>query len=159
MRTAAMFTLGFLAAMVTACGGTEPTPGADAVSADATAAAQGDDFTGALTVSATSVQVGSPITVTETATNLTGSSIGPIIVGIRRLGFNVVAVQKPRTGICRIAGSATCNFLQLAPGETQSYTLTLVPTAPGTYQIQGWTRTTSTTLTGGFFGAVNVTVH
>jgi len=74
-------------------------------------------------------------------------------------GFNVVAVEKPRTGICRIAGSATCNFVQLAPFETQSYTLTLQATAPGTYQIQGWTRTTSTTLTGGCFGQVNVTVH
>ena len=89
--------------------------------------------------------------------SLTASQIGPIIVGIRRLGFTVVSAKRPRTGICRIAGSATCNFVELAPNETQSYTLTLVGTTAGTFQIQGWT--TSSYVPGGFSGSVTVTVH
>jgi hypothetical protein len=96
-------------------------------------------YTGSLSVSATSVKVGDQITVVETATNLTGAQVSFITVGIRRLGFTVVSAVKPRTGICRIAGSATCSSLSLNPHETQSYTLTLAATTPGTYQIQGWT--------------------
>ena len=138
-----------------ACGGPEGT--ADPVAPATADAAQGDEFTGGLTVSATTVALGSTISVTETATNLAASQVGPIIVGIRRLGFDVVAVQKPRTGICRIAGSATCNFLELAPFETQSYTLVLRPLATGTYPIQGWT--TSSYVPGGFSGSVSVTVR
>jgi hypothetical protein len=114
-------------------------------------------FTGHLAVSSTSLAVGTPFTVTESATNLTANQVGPVIVGIYRVGFNVTAVQKPRTGICRIAGSATCNFLELAGNETQSYTLTLVPTAPGTFTIKGWA--TSSYVTGGASEAVTVTVH
>ena len=114
-------------------------------------------FTGHLAVSSTSLAVGTPFTVTESATNLTANQVGPVIVGIYRVGFNVTAVQKPRTGICRIAGSATCNFLELAANETQSYTLTLVPTAPGTFTIKGWA--TSSYVTGGASEAVTVTVH
>lgn len=145
-----------LALAATACGG--PDASSDQTStSDSTAAAAQAVFTGNLSVSSTTTTVGTPITVTESATNLTGSQVGPIIVGIRRLGFDVTAVQKPRTGICRIAGSATCNFLELAPFETQSYTLTLVATAPGTYQIQGWT--TSSYVAGGFSGSVTVTVQ
>lgn len=137
-----------------ACGGPD---GAVDQAAGAGADAQAAVFTGSLTVSPTTAAVGTPITVTETATNLTASQVGPIIVGIRRLGFTVVSAQKPRTGICRIAGSATCNFLELAPGETQSYTLTLTASAPGTYQIQGWT--TSSYVPGGFSGSVTVTIQ
>ncbi len=113
------------------------TMGAAAAAPGATGA--GSPYTGTLTVSATSVKVGGTITVTETAKNLTASQVSFITVGIRRLGFNVVGVVKPRTGICRIAGSATCSFLSLNPNETQSYTLTLQATAVGSYQIQGWT--------------------
>src|SRR5436305_6816172 len=113
-------------------------------------------FTGNLTVSATTVNVGTPFTATQTATNLTRSQIYPIIVGIRRLGLTVTASVPPRTGLCRIAGSATCNFLLLAPSETQSYTLTLVATAPGTYQIQGWS--SSTTVPGGSLTTLTITV-
>jgi hypothetical protein len=148
--------LGTVLALAMACGGPDA-PSDPTATAGSEAAASQAVFTGNLTVSSTDTTVGSPITVTESATNLTGSQVGPIIVGIRRLGFNVVAVQKPRTGICRIAGSATCNFLELAPFETQTYTLTLVATAPGTYQIQGWT--TSSYVSGGFSGSVTVTVH
>jgi hypothetical protein len=114
-------------------------------------------FSGKLNVSTTSTTVGSPIVVTESATNLTSTQEGPIILGIRRLGFTVTAVQKPRTGICRIAGSATCNFVELAPSETQTYSLTLVANTPGTYTIQGWA--TSTSLTGGASESVTVVVH
>jgi hypothetical protein len=96
-------------------------------------------YTGTLTVSATTVKVGGQITVTETATNLTSSQVSFITVGIRRLGFDVVSATKPRTGICRIAGSATCSNLSLNPHETQSYTLVLKATTAGSYQIQGWT--------------------
>jgi hypothetical protein len=103
------------------------------------ATAAGSPYTGTLTVSATTVKVGTPFTATETAVNLTGSQVSFIAVGIRRLGFNVVSAVKPRTGICRIAGSATCSSLSLNPHETQSYTLTLVATTPGSFQIQGWT--------------------
>ncbi len=113
-------------------------------------------FTGNLTVSATTVSVGAPFTATQTATNLTASQLYPIIVGIRRLGFTVTASVAPRTGICRIAGSATCNFLLLAPNETQSYTLTLVATTPGTYQLQGWS--SSTTVPGGSLTTLTITV-
>ncbi len=142
-----------LTGLLAACGGEEAS--SDAAAATDTAAAQAA-FTGNLIVSTTSTTVGTPFTVTETATNLTAAQVGPIIVGIRRLGLTVLAAQKPRTGICRIAGSATCNFLELAPFETQSYTLTLSAPAPGTYQIQGWT--TSSYVTGGFSGSVTVTV-
>jgi hypothetical protein len=154
-KTTSRVTLGALLLVSIAASGPEDSADpAMAGTANAQAAAQ---FTGNLTVTPTTVTMGTPITVTETATNLTGSQVGPIIVGIRRLGFTVVSAQKPRTGICRIAGSATCNFVELAPSETQAYTLTLAPTAPGTYQIQGWT--TSSYVTGGFSGSVTVTVQ
>jgi len=138
-----------------ACGGEEGST-SPAVGADGQAAAAAE-FSGNLNVSATDIAMGSTITVTERATNLIGSQVGPIIIGIRRLGFDVVSAQKPRTGICRIAGSATCNFVELAPEETQAYTLTLSPIAPGSYTIQGWT--TSSYVPGGFSGSATVTVH
>jgi hypothetical protein len=139
------------------CGGPPPDAGdVESVSAGLTATAAAS-FTGKLTVSATSVAVGTPITVTESATNLTNGQLGPIILGIYRVGFNVTAVQKPRTGICRIAGSATCNFVELAPLETQTYQLTLVPTTAGTFTIKGWA--TSSYITGGASEQVAVTVN
>ncbi len=143
-----------LVSAITACGG--PDTASDPSSMTAAAAAQAV-FTGNFTVSSTTTTVGSPITATVSGTNLTASQVGPIILGIRRLGFNVVAAQKPRTGVCRIAGSATCNFVELAPYETQSYALTLVATAPGTYQLQGWA--TSSYVAGGYLGSVTVTVQ
>ena len=115
-------------------------------------------YTGSLSVSATSIKVGDRITVVETATNLTGTQVSFITVGIRRLGFTVVSAVKPRTGICRIAGSATCSFLSLNPYETQSYTLTLAATTPGTYQIQGWTTQPSAGGAPGVLFTVPVTV-
>ena len=114
-------------------------------------------FSGKLAVSTTSTTVGAPIIVTESATNLTDGQVGPIILGIRRLGFTVVAVKKPATGVCRIAGSATCNFVELAAHETQSYQLTLAANAPGTFQIQGWA--SSSYVAGGASESVTVTVH
>ena len=155
MKRVALCMVWFAAtAVMFGCGG--PEAGAadpPAVAAAATAA----PFTGSLTVAPTSTTVGSPVVVTETASNQTGGQLGPLIVGIARAGFDVAAVQKPRTGTCRIAGSATCNFVQLAPGESQSYTLTLVPTTPGTYNITGWTR--SSYLPGGTTSTVVVTVR
>jgi hypothetical protein len=120
------------------------------------ASAAAASFTGNLTVSATTVRAGTPFTATQSATNLTGSQLYPITVGIRRLGFSVTASIPPRTGVCRIAGSATCSFLLLAPHETQSYTLTLVSTVPGTYQLQGWA--TSTSVPGGSVTTLSITV-
>ena len=115
------------------------------------------NFDGSLVVSATSVAVGQPIVVTENAINLSAAQTSFITVGIYRVGFTVSKVTKPRTGICRIAGSATCSSLSLAPNETQSYTLTLVPTAAGTFTIKGWT---TQPITGRGFGtSVVVTVH
>jgi len=108
------------------------------------------DFTGALAASA------STFTVTESAINLGNTQVPGITVGIRRLGFAVVSSTPPRTGFCRIAGSATCSFLLLAGHETQTYTLTLSPQAPGTYTLQGWTRQPSTGR--GFGASVTVTV-
>ncbi len=155
IRTLRLAALGaVLASAITACGGQDAS--SDPSSATAVAAAQAE-YTGNFTVSSTTTTVGSAITATVSGTNLTASQVGPIILGIRRLGFNVVAAQTPRTGVCRIAGSATCNFVELAPYETQSYTLTLVATAPGTYQLQGWA--TSSYATGGYSGTVTVTVQ
>jgi len=114
------------------------------------------DFTGALAASATTVHMGSTFTVTESAINQGGTQIPGITVGIRRLGFTVVSSAPPPTGFCRIAGSATCSFLLLAPHQTQNYTLTLRPTATGTYTIQGWTTQPSTGR--GFSTSVTVTV-
>ena len=71
--------------------------------------------------------MGSTFTVTESAINLGNTQVSGITVGIRRLGFTVVSSKPPRTGICRIAGSATCSFLVLAGQETQAYTLTPEP--------------------------------
>ena len=114
------------------------------------------DFTGALAASASTVKLGSTFTVTESAINLGNTQVSGITVGIRRLGFAVVSSKPPRTGICRIAGSATCSFLLLTGHETQTYTLTLSPQAPGTYTLQGWTTQPSTGR--GFGASVTVTV-
>ncbi len=135
------------------------TTAAMASGATPAAAALNTGYTGTLSVSATNIAVGTPITVTETAINLTATQVPFITVGIRRLGFTVTAVIRPRTGICRIAGSATCSSLLLAPHETQSYTLTLVPNAPGTYQVQGWTTQPTAGGGPGVLYTVIVTVH
>jgi len=120
------------------------------------AQAAGGDFTGALAASASTVKMGSTFTVTESAINLGNTQVSGVTVGIRRLGFTVVSSTPPRTGICRIAGSATCSFLLLTGHETQAYTLTLSPQAPGTYTLQGWTTQPSTGR--GFGASVTVTV-
>jgi hypothetical protein len=121
------------------------------------ASAATGSFTGVLTTSATTVAAGTPFTVTQTATNLTATQLYPITVGIRRLGFTVTGSVPPRTGLCRIAGSATCSFLVLAPSETQSYTLTLTANTPGTYQLQGWA--SSTSVPGGALTTITITVR
>jgi hypothetical protein len=120
------------------------------------ASAATGSFTGTLTTSATTVTAGQAFTATQTAVNLTSSQLYPITVGIRRLGFTVTGSVPPRTGFCRIAGSATCSFLSLAPHETQSYTLTLVANTPGTYQLQGWA--SSTSVPGGSLTTITITV-
>jgi hypothetical protein len=120
------------------------------------AQAANGDFTGALAASASTVKMGSTFTVTESAINLGSTQVSGITVGIRRLGFAVVSSTPPSTGICRIAGSATCSFLSLAGHQTQAYTLTLSPQAPGTYTLQGWTTQPSTGR--GFGASVTVTV-
>jgi hypothetical protein len=130
--------------------------GAGLMAAAPSAQAANGDFTGALTASASTVKMGSTFTVTESAINLGSTQVSGITVGIRRLGFTVVSSTPPRTGICRIAGSATCSFLLLAGYETQTYTLTLSPTAPGAYTLQGWTTQPSTGR--GWGGSVTVTV-
>ena len=48
------------------------------------------------------------------------------------------------------------SFLSLTGQETQTYTLTLRPQAPGTYTLQGWTTQPSTGR--GFGASVTVTV-
>jgi hypothetical protein len=118
----------------------------------------GGKYTGALSVSALTVPLGSTITVRQQAINLDTVQTPFITVGIRRLGFNVVSATKPRTGICRIAGSATCSSLLLAPGETQVYTLVLAPTAVGTFQLSGWTDQPAAGGSGGTYQTVTVTV-
>ena len=130
--------------------------GAGSLAVAPSAHAANGDFTGALAASASTVKMGSTFTVTESAINLGTTQVSGITVGIRRLGFTVVSSKPPRTGICRIAGSATCSFLLLAGQETQTYTLTLSPTAPGTYILQGWTTQPSTGR--GFGASVTVTV-
>ena len=141
--------------LVGACGAS---PESEDAIAQGTEAVSGTPvFSGKLSVSTTSTTVGSPIIVTESATNLTGNQVGPIILGIRRLGFTVTAVRKPATGVCRIAGSATCNFVELAAHDTQSYELTLTASTPGAYTIQGWA--TSSYVAGGASESVTVTVH
>jgi hypothetical protein len=118
----------------------------------------GGQYTGSLSVSATTVKLGTTFTATQRAISLGGTQTPGITVGIRRLGFTVVASQPPRTGICRIAGSATCSFLLLAPHETQTYTLTLAPTATGTYQLTGWTTQPIAGGSGGTVQTVTITV-
>jgi len=119
------------------CGALDDPSGAE--SATTGSALTAADFTGSFTVTPTNPAPGSPVTATQTATNLTSLPIGPIIMGIRRVGFSVVQVIRPRTGTCRIAGNAVCNFVQLDPGETQTYTLVLVPTTGGVESLRGWT--------------------
>jgi hypothetical protein len=130
--------------------------GAGSLAAAPSAQAANGDFTGALAASASTVKMGSTFTVTESAINLGSTQVSGITVGIRRLGFAVASSTPPRTGICRIAGSATCSFLSLTGHETQIYTLKLSPQAPGTYTIQGWTTQPSTGR--GFGASVTVTV-
>ena len=113
--------------------------GAGLLGATPSAQAADGDFTGALAASASTVTMGLTFTVTESAINLGNTQVSGITVGIRRLGFAVASSTPPRTGICRIAGSATWSFLSLTGHETQTYTLTLRPQATGTYTIQGWT--------------------
>ena len=90
-------------------------------------------------------------------TNSGATAIYPVIIGIYRVGFQIAQMIRPATGTCRIAGSATCNFVNLAPGQTQSYTLTLLPTAPGTFQLRGWSR--SSYVSGGSLQAIVVMVR
>jgi len=118
----------------------------------------GGQYTGSLSVSATTVKLGTTFTATQHAISLSGTQTPGITVGIRRLGFAVVASQPPRTGICRIAGSATCSSLLLAPHETQAYTLTLAPTTAGTYQLTGWTTQPIAGGSGGTVQTVTITV-
>ena len=118
----------------------------------------GGQYTGSFSVSATTVKLGATFTATQQAISQAGTQTPGITVGIRRLGFTVVTSQPPRTGICRIAGSATCSFLLLAPHETQTYTLTLTPTATGTYQLTGWTTQPIAGGSGGTVQTVTITV-
>jgi hypothetical protein len=136
------------------CGSIDDLPTGESATSGAALTAM--DFTGSFTVTPTDPAPGSPVTATETATNLTSSPIGPIIMGIRRVGFRVVEVIRPRTGTCRIAGNAVCNFVQLDPGETQSYTLVLVPTTSGVEDLRGWT--SSSYIVGGSSQTVGVSV-
>jgi len=154
LRSCCVLGMGLL---LSACGQGAEEGDATSVSEAQALTGSGNTFTGSLIVSATTVKAGQSFTATETATNLTNANVYPVIVGIRRLGFTVLSSVKPRTGLCRIAGSATCNFLNLAPNETQSYTLTLVSNTPGTYQLQGWT--TSQSIAGGSSTTVNITVQ
>ena len=128
------------------------------VTASPSQALVGGQYTGSFTVSATTVKVGTTFTATQQAISQSDTQTPGITVGIRRLGFTVVASKPPRTGICRIAGSATCSFLLLAPHETQAYTLTLSPTTAGTYQLQGWTRQPIAGGSGGTLQTITITV-
>jgi hypothetical protein len=146
-----------IACFVAGCGG--PADGADGlpVMTEAVAPSSSASFTGHLAAFPTSAVVGSSITVTETATNLTSSTVGPVIIGINRVGFDVSRIDDPPTGICRGAGSVTCNFVELDPGETQSLTLTLVPTTAGVFTIKGWTR--SSYMAGGSLDSATIAVQ
>jgi hypothetical protein len=128
------------------------------VTASPSQALVGGQYTGSLSVSATTVKVGATFTATQRAISLGSTQTPGITVGIRRLGFTVVASQPPRTGFCRIAGSATCSFLLLAPHKTQTYTLTLAPTTAGTYQLTGWTTQPIAGGSGGTVQTVTITV-
>lgn len=132
--------------------------GGVAASAQQSEALVGGAYTGSFSVSATTVRLGSTITATQSATSLDTTQTPGINVGIRRVGFDVVGVVRPRTGICRIAGSATCSFLLLAPHETQSYTLTLTPTAVGTFPLSGWSDQPIAGGSGGTYQTINITV-
>jgi hypothetical protein len=136
------------------CGALEDPPSGETATSGAALTAA--DFTGSFTVTPTDPAAGSTVTATETATNLTSSPIGPIIMGIQRVGFRVIQVTRPRTGTCRIAGNAVCNFITLAPGETQSYTLVLLPTTSGVAALRGWT--TSAYAAGGISQTVSISV-
>lgn len=164
MKMISSFTLAAIAAFAIGCGAA---PGAteDGLVADPQAATGANDaLTGVLSVSAggsvpgptAAVSVGSPVTVVQTATNTSSSVMGPVVIGITRLGFAVADVVAPATGKCRIAGAVSCNFVQLAPGETQSLEVTLVPRVPGSYTINGWTR--SSYFAGGSLARATVTV-
>jgi len=128
------------------------------VTASPSQALVGGQYTGSFSVSATTVKVGATFTATQQAISQSDTQTPGITVGIRRLGFTVVASQPPRTGFCRIAGSATCSFLLLAPREIQAYTLTLSPTTAGTYQLQGWTRQPIAGGSGGTLQTITITV-
>jgi len=128
------------------------------VTASPSQALVGGQYTGSFSVSATTVKLGTTFTATQQAISQGDTQTPGITVGIRRLGFTVVASKPPRTGICRIAGSATCSFLLLAPHETQTYTLTLAPTTAGTYQLTGWTTQPIAGGSGGTVQTVTITV-
>jgi hypothetical protein len=128
------------------------------VTASPSQALVGGQYTGSFSVSATTVKLGTTFTATQKAISQGSTQTPGITVGIRRLGFTVVASKPPRTGICRIAGSATCSFLLLAPGETQTYTLTLAPTTAGTYQLTGWTTQPISGGSGGTVQSITITV-
>ena len=118
----------------------------------------GGQYTGSLSVSATTVKLGTTFTATQRAISL-GDTQTP---GDHRRnpppGIHRPRIQPPRTGICRIAGSATCSFLLPAPHETQTYTLTLAPTTAGTYQLTGWTTQPIAGGSGGTVQTVTITV-
>ena len=132
--------------------------GGIAASTQPSQALVGGAYTGSFTVSATTVPLGSTITATQSAISQADTQTPGINVGIRRLGFNVVSAQRPATGICRIAGSATCSFVLLAPHQTQRYTLTLAPTTVGTFQLSGWTNQPIAGGSGGTYQTITITV-
>ncbi|HCU95408.1 MAG TPA: hypothetical protein DHU96_22930 [Actinobacteria bacterium] len=57
----------------------------------------GGQYTGSFSVSATTVKLGTTFTATQQAISLSDTQTPGITVGIRRLGFTVVASQPPAT--------------------------------------------------------------
>ena len=164
MNMISSFTIPAIVAFAIGCGAAPgPTEG-DLIAEPEAVTGPSGSLTGALSVSAagnaagraSAVPVGAALTVVQTAINTSSSALGPVMLGISRLGFAVADVVPPATGHCRIAGSVSCNFVQLAPGETQSLEVTLVPTAPGSYTITAWTR--SSYFAGGSLERATVTV-
>ena len=85
---------------------------------------------GALAASASTVKMGSTLTVTDSGPTLGNRRCPGSPCTFAGPAFAVVRSTPPRTGICCIAGSATCSFPSLTGHETQTYTLTLSPQAP-----------------------------
>jgi hypothetical protein len=103
-----------------------------------------------LSLSPSSTTVGTTVTGKATATNITGSTISQVSMGVDiPAGLTYTGLVRPAHSTCRATFVTNHRLVycstSLAPHETVTLTVTVVPTAPGSYTLQSYARQTYTT--------------